>query len=102
VTWPFISKSQIRRAASGSAQGPYLRKQTSGGPRYLGREYSNADWELKGSPVVYNPDATISLRDDPTTKLYVGDNSWIYWSSDDSRNANLLAIDLPLGPVITN
>ncbi len=80
----------------------YLRKQTSGGPRYLGREYSNADWELKGSPVVYNDDATISLRDDPTRKLYVGDDSWIYWSSDDSHNANLLAIDLPLGPVITN
>ena len=80
----------------------YLRKQTSGGPRYLGREYSNADWELKGSPVVYNDDATISLRDDPTRKLYVGDDSWIYWSSDDSYNANLLAIDLPLGPTITS
>lgn len=81
----------------------YLRKETSGtiNGRFLGRERSNADWELQGSPVIYNPDGTISLKDDPKRRLCVGDDSWIYWTDDDAPNPHLLGIDLPLGPAIT-
>ncbi len=77
----------------------YLRKDTSGGDRYLGVGYdSYADWGLWGgnfkSPVLYNTDQTISLKDAPTRKLYLYEDNQLRWSNGED-NLDLLRVDLP-------
>lgn len=78
----------------------YLRKNTSPAYRYLGEGvYSYADYGLWGgnykSPVVYNPDSTVSLKDAPSRRLYVYKDNQLCWSNGEA-GLTFVRIDLPL------
>ncbi|MDA8437393.1 MAG: hypothetical protein M0Z51_00865 [Propionibacterium sp.] len=79
----------------------YLRKDTSGGDRYLGEGvYSYADWGLWGgnykSPVLYNADQTLSLKGAPTRKLYLYKDNQLCWSNGE-EDLEFVRVDLPVG-----
>ena len=78
----------------------YLRKQTSPAARYLGEGVSSyADWGLWGgnykSPVIFNPDATVSLKDSPRRKLYLYKDNLLCWSNGEA-GLTFVRLDLPL------
>ncbi|NUT21851.1 MAG: hypothetical protein HOV77_21970 [Hamadaea sp.] len=81
----------------------YLRKDTSGGDRYLGLSPgSRSGWGLwtgQSNPIIINKDMTISLASDPKRLLCV--DRWIngYWGgawTDGTPNRFVIQIDLPL------
>ncbi|HLX51728.1 MAG TPA: hypothetical protein VKS82_25655 [Streptosporangiaceae bacterium] len=81
----------------------YLTKQTSGSAdRALGEGLGGcADWGLGGgyyAPVLYNEDLTISLKDEPTRKLFLDEDlSQVKWSDKGNPNPpRLLRVELPL------
>jgi hypothetical protein len=81
----------------------YLMMNWSPGYRYLGLgTSSSACWAIAGGwtkPVIYNPDHTISLKEDPSRKLYGPyGNDWVYWTNGED-NQNILRCELePYNP----
>lgn len=81
----------------------YLRKDTSGGDRYLGLGSRNyASWGLGGrggwwNPVLYGKDGTIALAEDPKRKLFLDNDDWLSWThGPDSDFPTIISVDLPL------
>jgi hypothetical protein len=81
----------------------YLRKDTSGGDRYLGLGSRNyASWGDRSAggwwnPVVFGKDGTIALADHPERKLFLDNDDWLSWThGPDSDFPTILSVDLPL------
>jgi len=81
----------------------YLRKDTSGGDRYLGLGSRNyASWGERSAggwwnPVVYGKDGTIALADHPERKLFLDNDNWLSFThGPDSEYSTIISVDLPL------
>ena len=77
----------------------YLRKNTSPAYRYIGEGvYSYADWGLWGgnykSPVIYNPDSTLTLKGAPGRSLYLYKDNQLCWSNGET-DLNFVRVELP-------
>jgi len=78
-----------------------LAKETSPSDRWLGEDYQQyADWGLGKNYVwiVWDQDHTISMKDDPSRKLYwyeKGGTKWLCWTkSGDNNNQAILTFEL--------
>ena len=94
--------ANVKWAPAGSDM--YLEKDTDPNDRYLGVGTSSAAcwglWTPTGwiNPIVYNPDRTISLKEDPRRKLYgpyrLLGSDWAYWSEPGDNNQNILRFEM--------
>ena len=73
----------------------FLRKDTSGGDRFLGVYGKNrGSWSLAGTGLIRNGDGSISLRGQPS-RMLCREGAWANWSDGNAADG-LLAIDVPI------